>query len=106
MSTQHTPGPWENCETNAYRDTIDVFESKTARTLFRTCNSLPISEQIANAHLISAAPDMLEALTDYVALNESIQREIAEGNGGYARQLCQAFAQKASAAIAAAREAA
>lgn len=63
MSEQkHTPGPWEFAATDQFDQSLDIFESKTARTLFRTINSLPKEEALANASLSSAAPDLLLAL--------------------------------------------
>lgn len=60
MSSDHTPGPWEFFSTDVgigvTAPTADVahcggFDTRRAR-----------EEEEANAHLIAAAPDMLEAL--------------------------------------------
>ena len=56
----HTPGPWEV-------RLLDMVYSKAGR-LIADCEceqsrpSAPVSEDLANARLIAAAPDMLEAL--------------------------------------------
>lgn len=59
--TQHTPGPWEHAITDQYSQSVDIFESGNARTIARTVLNYPIKTQEANARLISAAPDLLEA---------------------------------------------
>lgn len=60
-TTQHTPGPWEYARTDQFDESLDVFESKTARTLFRSINTLPKKEAEANARLIAVAPELLDA---------------------------------------------
>lgn len=54
METKHTPGPW-------YRDGYTVYDAKDAAIV--ECDSYhSCDEDYANANLIAAAPDMLEAL--------------------------------------------
>lgn len=47
--------------TDQWDESIDIFESKTSRTLFRTISSLPKAEAQANAQLAACLPELLEA---------------------------------------------
>jgi hypothetical protein len=69
MSTQHTPGPWLTDRNNVHAGQIatvmhckngwvEIWTDKWAET------GLEEDEQEANARLIAAAPDLLEALKD------------------------------------------
>ena len=63
----HTPGPW----TADARGLIWRVELKIADTCPRgLAHVAPKSERPANARLIAAAPDLLAALTDLLALAE------------------------------------
>ena len=67
--SKHTPGPWE------------VLEDKSMISVVTECAEIcdivhdvrPVSENLANARLIAAAPEMLEAL-------ESVLRVVDLGN--------------------------
>ncbi len=56
MSTKHTPGPWTD---DKYLNVV----SDSGMTICTTacCDTTPLAEQLGNARLISAAPDMLTA---------------------------------------------
>ena len=62
METKHTPGPW------AYHNTPTPFIHVAAGGLpicqiyTSTAHGQSMGEQFANAHLIAAAPELLEAL--------------------------------------------
>lgn len=64
MKTQHTPGPW-------LKEGATVCQAETLQTI---CKTLGKNEEIqsANAKLIAAAPELLEALefllADYLAI--------------------------------------
>jgi hypothetical protein len=67
MSTQHTPGPWET----DHKDHDSPYQNIKINAGFKTVCTIWIddapehifnSEQEANARLIAAAPDLLEAL--------------------------------------------
>ena len=65
MKSQHTPGPW-------FVSLGEVV--KTGTLICSPCDGnnqnkqlLPIAERTANAYLIAAAPDMLDALMQIVA---------------------------------------
>ena len=60
MSTQHTPGPWE--VTNTDKDTITIVRRGVFTVAALWSSTQPRYEQEANARLIAAAPDMLQAL--------------------------------------------
>lgn len=56
---KHTPGPWEVSRRNAWR-VADAHDNTVAST--GTDSSISYGAHVANARLIAAAPDMLEAL--------------------------------------------
>lgn len=61
--SKHTPGPWY------YKSgTHGIFgpEGKAIATLHGTPRGYPNPDREANAHLLVAAPDLLEALRDLV----------------------------------------
>lgn len=65
MSAQHTPGPWIACEYGGYGDydgkcRVVLGEGGDIRTAVVLGFDTPENE--ANARLIAAAPDLLEAL--------------------------------------------
>jgi hypothetical protein len=76
MSTQHTPGPWEvgmrggfNANMIYDRSGDDLHSDNAICSVFGMYQHRDIDEQkdskgLANARLIAAAPDLLEALKD------------------------------------------
>lgn len=66
METNHTPGPWTHCPG---QDTIWAKDGEllVARTEY-TRREMAVNEDNANARLIAAAPELLEALTELAAL--------------------------------------
>jgi hypothetical protein len=62
MSTQHTPGPWELVPASSFCPWPAVIRGKTGGFLVHG-----ISKQLceADARLIAAAPDLLEALRKF-----------------------------------------
>lgn len=93
MDTNHTPGPWEFEIPNTSYDAVvsnnanwsiaTVHGSGKKTALRKTADSLKLhSEGVANARLIAAAPDLLEAckLADELAANlDCIAGVSAEG---------------------------
>jgi len=71
MKTKHTPGPWR------YNGKTDVYNANGATIceLYKGYQSIP--ECRANAHLIAAAPDLLEAMEGLLAW-EPRQKDHAE----------------------------
>jgi hypothetical protein len=63
-TNKHTPGPWVVRGADTYRWQIEHGEVKTATVVARitTPRKGGAEASDANAHLIAAAPDMLEAL--------------------------------------------
>jgi hypothetical protein len=65
MNTPHTPGPW-------IKEGGTVCQVDTLQTICKTSGK-DEAAQSANAHLISAAPELLEALqfllADWIAIN-------------------------------------
>lgn len=70
MTARHTPGPWSiGDENNACCDVLLGTEHNLTCSMDRRDNNtcaevISRAEMLANAHLIAAAPDMLEALKD------------------------------------------
>ena len=67
--TQHTPGPWVAYRANPLtRDVIYINPAATPSTLLEiaTVYTTGLDEAEANARLIAAAPDLLEAC-EYIA---------------------------------------
>lgn len=68
--SKHTQGPWELMETQGVMTfpILDIFQSSTGKSVCSVSNSmkaakeLPPDEIDANARLIAAAPELLEAL--------------------------------------------
>jgi len=62
MSAEHTPGPWmsEYCG----KDTIKVFKISDKRRITTIKVKTPTMDE-ANAHLIAAAPALLEAARNF-----------------------------------------
>lgn len=78
MSNQHTPGPWAFSQNAQYGDTrfyvaqadgapYTPHYSDVATLIAETVNDERKSIQEANARLIAAAPELLEALTECMA---------------------------------------
>lgn len=61
---KHTPGPWKT-RRGFDKDEIEVFDSVKVKRPFRRCAIATIHDNVdgkrANARLISAAPELLEA---------------------------------------------
>lgn len=80
--SKHTPGPWETTKKFDHQNHIDV-QHKNLNTpgaasgvIARvTCRQTWHDEQAANAHLIAAAPELLEALQYAVDNPEFNSRE-------------------------------
>ena len=64
MNTQHTPGPWQQVHTG---ETGLVFAK-----IFDEIHFIAEETDKANARLIAAAPDLLEALKEIVGFWDSI----------------------------------
>ena len=82
MSTQHTPGPWAfSTSTNGWCYTINIFQADNATPtdgwsdvgyIIKTCEGEQQAVQHANARLIAAAPELLEACQTFA---EWLRRE-------------------------------
>lgn len=64
MSAQHTPGPWSFRKN--YNGSLDFFAEDGARVIM--CNARLLNQD-ANARLIAAAPDLLDAAIKTVEEN-------------------------------------
>lgn len=89
MSTQHTPGPWV-----MFANSLGVGVTAKGSADVARCNGFyepnrKRDEEIANARLIAAAPDLLEALQYVMSAHgeqltdafEQAQRAIAKATG-------------------------
>lgn len=82
MTTKHTPGPWHVRE-GKYGNVLVEYDTRGEGTFNNTWvlamldaqqyeeRFMPAGSQLANARLIAAAPDMLEALEAFVAATSS-----------------------------------
>ena len=95
MTTQHTPGPWTFSQSTEYGDKrfyiaqadgapYTPHYSDVATLIAETVNDERKSIQEANARLIAAAPDLLEALQDIV---KSLVDQDDEGMIEHAQQM-------------------
>jgi hypothetical protein len=68
-NTRHTPGPWE-VYTWADKTEVGVSPCDMSRSDIADCNTdctdISYEEKLANARLIAAAPELLEALRELV----------------------------------------
>ena len=60
-TTHHTPGPWKTRDPSSVYDALGRYIHQGSGTMPEH-HSLPREEAAANARLIAAAPDLLEAL--------------------------------------------
>jgi hypothetical protein len=65
MSTQHTPGPWVVYDDSNDGKTNRIEIVAMGKTVARIYHSVP-KEDLPNALLIAAAPDLLEALNTWL----------------------------------------
>jgi hypothetical protein len=61
MSTQHTPGPWSTDESEIYAGDVMIAETLPVANDPSSGGRFYGDIELANAHLIAAAPDLLEA---------------------------------------------
>lgn len=76
MSAKHTPGPWTVGDKNGYRaNSVLAGDNAVADVyglpLHQHIGKFTECEGLANARLIAAAPDLLEALTALVTFNDA-----------------------------------
>lgn len=66
MAEQHTPGPWHSIRQFATDDSHQVRTAGPGSIVIADCGRQSCDDGViaANAHLIAAAPDLLQALTD------------------------------------------
>lgn len=84
MTTKHTPGPWTfSTSPEGWSNTIHVAQADGAPYtdgysdvgyIIQTCQGEDESTQMANARLIAAAPEMLEALKLAMQIGDGCSR--------------------------------
>jgi hypothetical protein len=99
--SKHTPGPWKAVDHSHYPGVMVVEGPEMPITIITSAIDIDFESymrRVANAHLIAAAPDLLEAL-------ETLKREIilSDVDMGYIASHFQVHIDKASAAIARAK---
>lgn len=79
-TTIHTPGPW-HVNTCPNPDYLRVSNDTGKLTIVNVSvpESIPLSERNANAHLIAAAPELLEAL-EQLLLDNTLEAELIRLN--------------------------
>lgn len=73
MAAKHTPGPWEACEPGDYSDyggdSIVVLGNDMRITVVQGSRQ----EDLANARLIAAAPELLAAAKNFDAYEKAVE---------------------------------
>ena len=75
---KHTKGEWYSCCTSSKPHFTFAGEEKVVCSIIQKqemCEDLPLEEVQANAKLISAAPDLLEALQELIDLNNNEEKQ-------------------------------
>lgn len=83
MSAQHTPGPWTAERDPCHFDTLsEVYggeaQGKSRQLMVSVGGLAEWQEQEANARLISAAPDLLAAMDELIAVSSRAVRLSSE----------------------------
>jgi len=81
---KHTPGPWVVYDDSNDGKTNRIEIAARGKTVARIYHSVP-AEDLPNARLIAAAPDLLEALKDTLQLLEVYCEDFEEGTRKQAR---------------------
>jgi hypothetical protein len=71
MSAEYTPGPWVVYDDSNNGKTNRIEIAALGKTVARIYHSVP-EEDLPNARLIAAAPDLLEALQDFLNWSNSV----------------------------------
>ena len=72
--SKHTAGPWINKETAGGHNT-EIYTETGGSTIALTYHACSYEENAANANLIAAAPDLLEACKAMIACLEDLTTE-------------------------------
>lgn len=79
MNTKHTSGPWRRHEDFvAHEDEIAIGGGETGECIVAIVwpqgddKETPVAEQVANANLIIAAPDLLTACKEYISTGQGM----------------------------------
>ena len=62
--SKHTPGPWFALPGHSHIGFIDILSGIEAVAQVTQSDNVPTDQDLANANLIAAAPDLLDALKD------------------------------------------
>lgn len=83
MTSKHTPGPWETDRNNVHPGhiaTIDCRFSSDRVVIWSPYWPKDDAEQEANARLIAAAPDLLDALEEIVGYTGGAETALDDEN--------------------------
>ena len=70
MTKAHTPGPWATYGEATFAGHKVVDKNKRSVAAFASNGTRPADERNANARLIAAAPELLEAAKEHLAASE------------------------------------
>lgn len=79
MNTQHTPGPWHR--TNGYAFIHNALGGEVAKITSSIDSDAQMEEHEANARLIAAAPELLDALKRMTEAAKDILGEPSTSEG-------------------------
>ncbi|MCJ9707844.1 hypothetical protein LWS69_02210 [Bordetella hinzii] len=102
MTTRHTPGPWEVAYQDSNGQSVIKAEHIEVATCWHHCVGSIEKEMHANARLIAAAPELLDACMAMLEWDDREQDHAVDFNARM--ELCRAAFNKARAAIAKATE--
>lgn len=80
QKTAHTPGPWQ--ARKAAHGPIDIFDRRNLDVVTVYGGGVESEAREANARLIAAAPDLLEALKDVVIAYRKARVELGYDDDG------------------------
>ena len=80
--TKYTPGLWKHDDTSIYSD---KYEHDIATLYFEHGEPYSLEEFEANANLIAAAPELLEALEDIINANGMYEERIVNAKKAIAK---------------------
>ena len=87
--TKHTPGPWRVAPRSDYPEHADINVDAGTRGYVALCGKAGDEEAEANARLIAAAPELLDALRETLRALESHLDESCRDHGlGHRDMLC------------------
>lgn len=101
MNARHTPGPWTAERDPCHFDTLSSIRAGDGALCVEVGGKADPPVQEANARLIAAAPDLIDALgTAAFRMQILVYRMPPDGNGKTSKALAQTYVDAARAAVA------